>query len=228
MASTEKTKRKCLTLQQKVEIINLLKQQKCTKSDLARQYCVDRTTIRKIELQQKSILKLVSEGCSNNFHRRKYVTSGKYNDLEQALHDWLLEQRDQEEIVSTGTMLSKAHELAAALGIGNEFKGSENWIHNFRKRHGWSQSTDEKRSNLLSVEVVCVENNTAAYCDDDTYGTTIKQEVKTGSEYSESMERCQLMAQYLTDIIEWAEDICIEPDYIANLRTVRTIALEKC
>ncbi|XP_058463369.1 tigger transposable element-derived protein 4 [Malaya genurostris] len=223
---SEKAKRKCLTLQQKVEILNVLEQQTHTKAELARLYSVDRATIRKIELQQKGILELVSTGCTSNFHRKKYVT--KNSDLEQALYDWYIELRYRNEVVTTGRILAKAHKLAAELGIASELKCSEKWIRNFKKRYDLNQQEAELESYEIYTELPSGTGHDATMGDDFTVENTIKQEVTDDQIYSGNLYRCQHVVQCLTDVIGWAEDVGLEFDDIANLQKIKAKALEKC
>lgn len=91
----DKTKRNSLTLEQKVEIIKLLGEQAHTKAHLAKQFGVDRSTIRKIELQKERVLLSVSTICIENC-QRKYVSTGKHHELEEVLYYWVRQMKPQQ------------------------------------------------------------------------------------------------------------------------------------
>ncbi|XP_039449350.1 uncharacterized protein LOC120428402 [Culex pipiens pallens] len=131
----DKTKRNSLTLEQKVEIIKLLGEQAHTKAHLAKQFGVDRSTIRKIELQKERVLLSVSTICIENC-QRKYVSTGKHHELEEVLYYWVRQMKPQQKSVTNAMILDQAKFIADQMIVEESFKFSAKWLRNFKKRFG--------------------------------------------------------------------------------------------
>ncbi|XP_055536423.1 uncharacterized protein LOC129725051 [Wyeomyia smithii] len=239
----EKSKRNSLTLEQKAQIVQLLKERKHSKSDLAKCFNVDRSTIRKIEIRQQQILQTVSTGSmSESFSQRKYVTTGKYSNLEQILYDWYTYMSDQQGIVSTNELLAKAKELASALNIGENFKCSERWVRNFKKRFALCPTNSDANKNHLKDGTsgsfaYSIDANSAFHPlhyenSDDEFAEDNKiniEEVSLGEGVNRpnSSERNEKVIENLTFVIEWAEENQIEFKHILSLKEILALAEKK-
>lgn len=150
----KKKERRSLTLKQKTEVLQRLKEKKNNKSELAKEFGVDRATIRKIELQEEQILRKSSSMGGTNC-KGKYVSSGKYQKLELALFYWFLKMRDNHETLTSGLILLQARKFASKLNIPSNFKFSKKWLHNFKKRFNIRKlkiSGEKLSSDLESIE----------------------------------------------------------------------------
>lgn len=106
-----------------------------SKADLARKYGVVPSAIRKIEINEKKILQTTSMGYATN-HNQNYAASGRHHKLKQALFYWFLQMRDKKEIVTSNLIKLQAKKIANQLQVPDNFKFSEKWLHNFKKRYG--------------------------------------------------------------------------------------------
>ncbi|XP_055527272.1 jerky protein homolog-like [Wyeomyia smithii] len=152
--AVEKSKRKSLTLMQKMEIIKKLENNTGTKIAIAKDYGVNRATIRKIELQKG---KLVQASSSRGFKssKVKYATLGKYHLLEHALFYWFIQMRDKHQIITNNLIRAKARVFAKEFNIPADFKFSETWMRNFKTRFGIRRlkvSGEKLSSDAASVE----------------------------------------------------------------------------
>lgn len=154
METVQKRKRRSLTIAEKVEILQRLEEKNFNKTDLAKQYGVDRATIRKIEIRGQQLLQEASKRNTKTL-KQKYVVPGKYPKLEQALFYWFLKMRDKNEIISTTMLRMQAQKFSKAFQIPENFKFSRKWLQNFKKRFGIRKLkiTGEKlSSDIKSVE----------------------------------------------------------------------------
>lgn len=55
--------------------------------------------------------------------------------MEEALFRWFLQARQQNQIVTSRLIMTKARNFASLLGVGEEFKFSKTWVRNFKKRY---------------------------------------------------------------------------------------------
>lgn len=135
MASVAKAKRRSLTIEQRLKVLQQLNEKNTTKTEIAKQFGVHISTISKIKINEKQLLQKAAMNSSRNL-KSKYVVSGKYHKLEQALFYWFLQMRDKNEIVTTSLLKMQARKFSSALKIPENFKFSSKWIQNFKKRFG--------------------------------------------------------------------------------------------
>ena len=67
-------------------------------------------------------------------NKKKFLSKGKYPELEAALNTWFLQARLRNEPVSTACAMAKAQLYAERLGI--DIMGSKGYIRNWCRRHG--------------------------------------------------------------------------------------------
>lgn len=109
MASYSK-KRKAISLDTKVEIVNEVKKGLKTKSDIAKEYGLASSTFSTILKNKDVILENYnSEGFGQN---RKRFRSGNFTDIENALFTWFVKARS-ENIPITGPILASKAEVLA-------------------------------------------------------------------------------------------------------------------
>ncbi|XP_023214935.1 jerky protein homolog-like [Centruroides sculpturatus] len=134
MLNSGKRKHKTLTLRVKAEIIKKIdKGEKLT--DLAKYYDVGRATIHDIKKNRDKIECYVN---SSNFGSgdRQTLKSGDYPEVEEALYAWFLQQRNKHAPISGEIIRKKAKYFYKQITNKDDFRASEGWLTNFKKRHG--------------------------------------------------------------------------------------------
>ena len=125
------TKRKALSLIDKLEIIRLCERDK--RVDVAKAYGASESIISVIMTIKEKIEKDCSE---RNYLNTKRRMVGKYEDVENCLHDWLLEMR-RNNVPLNGPILSeKAISFNQMLNKNNDFSPNSGWLHRWKKRFG--------------------------------------------------------------------------------------------
>lgn len=126
-------KRKCMSLQQRVELINYAKDHpKEGYRKIADKFGIGRTQAHKILKERKEILASYESQLQSNNQKR--VRCGKYSVVNEALRDWYVICRNSNIPVS-GTMLQEeALMIAEKMGISG-FAASNGWLESFKKQH---------------------------------------------------------------------------------------------
>lgn len=130
----EKTKRKSLTIQQKLEILKEVDNGTKIK-ELSVRYGVHKSTISKIKKNKENLETYVS----SSYQIPKKVLRmkrSKFPEVERTLYSWFLQQRNLKNPVSNGILQLKAKEINAEMGLNNNFLCSDGWLSRFKKRHG--------------------------------------------------------------------------------------------
>lgn len=147
MASTsKKRKHVTLTISQKCEILDQLKEG-ISFSFLAQKYNVGKSTIFDIKKKEEQIRSYVVK-TEKGPGARKTLKTPENPQLEDALFTWFIEQRRKNVPLSGDILMEKAKYFHGRLGRG-EFSASKGWLEKFKKRHGIRQlkMTGEKISN---------------------------------------------------------------------------------
>ena len=125
-------KRKCLSLQQRVELINYAKDHPKEGHKIADKFGIGRTQAHKILKERKEILASCERHLQSN--KQKRVRCGKYSDVNEAVWDWYVICRNSNIPVS-GTMLQEeALMIAEKMGISG-FAACNGWLKSFKKQH---------------------------------------------------------------------------------------------
>ena len=126
-------KRKCLNLQQRVEMIVYAKDHpKEGYRKIAEKFGIGRTQAHKILKQRNEILALYERNSRPN--QQKRVRSARYSKVNEVLLQWYVICRNLNIAVS-GTMLQEeALLIAEKLGISG-FAASNGWLESFKKQH---------------------------------------------------------------------------------------------
>ena len=125
-------KRKALTLETKISILNEVEKGQSPKKDIAKKFDIPQSTLSTI-LKNKETLREAYEGSESSPARKKF-RSAAYSEVEDALFEWFKSQRSQNVPLSGPILLKKANDLAQKLGI--EFTASSSWIDRFKQRKG--------------------------------------------------------------------------------------------
>ena len=127
-----KTKRKCLTLDTKMEIIRAV-DAGAKKAEVGRQYAIVSSTLSTI-LKNRDDIKSRFE--SSKFQpSRKRCRTALLEDVEEALLRWFQGMRAKNLPVNGPLLREKAERLSEMLGHGN-FQASSGWLSRFKERHG--------------------------------------------------------------------------------------------
>lgn len=129
--SADKRKHKTLTLFTKLEIINRIENGERLE-ELSLQYGVGRSTIYDIKKNREKIRAFI-EG--NSAGGRQTLKFGEYPQVEQALYSWYLEERGQTPL-SGDILRQKARTLYQEIMKRDDFKASNGWLDNFKRRYG--------------------------------------------------------------------------------------------
>lgn len=136
MATAAKRKRVVLTIQQKLDIVQNIERGSTVKQ-MCNQYNVGDSTVRDIV---KNKDKLVTFACSSDTNfamaNRKTMKKSSYEELDECLREWFMQQRAQGTPVSGPICMTKAKYFFEALGMEGDFDASSGWFTRFKNRHG--------------------------------------------------------------------------------------------
>ena len=131
---SEKAKRKTLSMGEKLKVIELY-EKGATRALLMNQFDLKKSTLSDILRSRDRIREIVNKiegGKSEDvFRSRKLHHEG----LDVAVYKWYVQQRAEGLPVRGLDIQNAAQRLANHLGIEN-FKCSDGWLWQFRKRHG--------------------------------------------------------------------------------------------
>lgn len=127
-------KRHFLSLEKKMEIIDLLKKG-ATSTSLMNKYGVAKSTIFAIKKQQRNIRSTTANTFSGS-GKRKTLRSGEFIKMERALYKWFLKNRERNAPMSSNILKTKAKFFYEKIYKKTDFKASDGWFQNFKKRFG--------------------------------------------------------------------------------------------
>lgn len=168
MSSSSKRKRKCLSIQDKLKILDDL-ETGVSYAIIQERYGIGKSTVGDIKAKKEEIIayknRLNDEGQSAS---AKKVKSG----TDEAVYLWFCQQREKGNPVSGPILQTKAKQLNALIyPDGKNFDASCEWQHRFCKRHSIRQLT------MTGESVSC--NREAAEKFVATLAATIKEEAYT-------------------------------------------------
>lgn len=136
--NTEKTEshkatKKSLTLSKKVELINAVESGQHSKSFIAREFGVAKSTVSDVLKKKDRIVEAYEVSCFGT--ERKRLRTSSYADVEESLLRWLKQARTGGVAITGPVLQSKGRELAILLGHP-DFVCSKGWLHRFKSRNG--------------------------------------------------------------------------------------------
>ncbi|XP_047984684.1 tigger transposable element-derived protein 6-like [Leguminivora glycinivorella] len=146
-----KRKLKALTYAEKLKAIEAVKSG-LKRKDVAVQFGIHESTLSIILKNKDELLKKQESGESLLCKRRRIA---EFPNLEQCLFTWFKQCRNKNISVSGPILKEKAEEFAKSLQIHN-FKASNGWLENFKKRHDLAFKKVCGESASVSKEV-CTE-----------------------------------------------------------------------
>ena len=150
MMATKGGKRKVLSLQDKIDVIE--KSNKGLSSrEIASQFQCGKTQINNIISNKEKILSEWEKGtnCQQRYMKRRKT---EYTDLNQLMWEWFSLARSHNVPITGRLLQEKALMLAVEMGH-DEFTASNGWLHSFQKRHNIKQA-------VLSGEAADVQQTT--------------------------------------------------------------------
>ena len=159
-------KRKIISIETKLEIIDKAKDFKNTPTSLSKQYDLPVSTISTI-LNKQNQEKLQALYQNNLVQpNQKRIKRAKYDDLDQAVDFWFTEAKSFNNVTIDGPMI-KAQALKCATMLGHlEFKASNGWLDGFKKRHNISFKSEVgeqmqliNEENSINDSIKAVESN---------------------------------------------------------------------
>ncbi|XP_054709229.1 tigger transposable element-derived protein 4-like [Uloborus diversus] len=124
------SKRKCLTIKEKISLLNDV-ESGIKKKDVAAKYGIPANSVSTILKNKDSILSKAGEVGNSNAKRVRLCV---YDDVDQAVLKWIHSVRDQNLPLSGSLIKEKALQFANALGY-SELQASVGWLDKFKKRH---------------------------------------------------------------------------------------------
>uniref|UniRef100_A0A023GKX0 Putative tigger transposase n=1 Tax=Amblyomma triste TaxID=251400 RepID=A0A023GKX0_AMBTT len=146
------SRRKCLTLEQKVLLIKEVEKGRRQKTDIAKEFGIPPSTLSTVLKNKDAVL----DGFEKSFSsKRKRNRDSKYPEVEGALLQWLKNARSANLPVNGPALTAKAEALALQMGH-KDFKCSNGWLERFKKRHGVTSKTIVGESAAVSRDTVDV------------------------------------------------------------------------
>ena len=143
------SKRNCLTLQKKVEVIRTHeKNPRINVRELAERFECGKTQIAMIIKQKDSILSAYETNASTALVRAT-TRSSEYADINKALYDWYCLACSKNLYPNGPQLMEKARQIATALDK-SRFKGSNGWLEKWKSRYNIKQFTISGESGDVS------------------------------------------------------------------------------
>lgn len=128
-----KRKLNTLTIGDKVRLINEVERGTKKKKDIAAEFNIPASTLSTIMKNKQSVME--ASQSNDSCHNRKRLKDSKFPNLEKAMLEWFRCMREKNLPISGPIILLKAEEFAKSLKYEN-FKASQGWLENFKKRNG--------------------------------------------------------------------------------------------
>jgi hypothetical protein len=143
-------KRNVIDARTKLEIIQKAKTMKGV--DLAKKYNLSTSTISTIMSSEPTLVKLIAKNIITE--KTKRYRAPDYPKLERAVDVWFSEMKSRKNVTISGPDIQeKALFFAGKLGYDN-FKASNGWLENFRKRHNIVFKSNCGEAGLVNTKLV--------------------------------------------------------------------------
>lgn len=189
--------RTALTIGQKIEISEKLE---CGMSvrNLAIEYQIHPTTVRRIRRNVISMHHLAEQGIQ--IRKRKKLRKPAFEDIENRLYVWWLEQKTLGDPVTDLLLHNKALELNKEFGGPSTFKASAGWIAKFKNRHNIRllhrfeedenvDMVEDEQGEQEDAEEALEEKEQIEYYEEDTSKIEIQHALETLTKYAEQAPR---------------------------------------
>ncbi len=140
-STDRKHKRNCLTLEQKIQLLDEFENSKISARKLANKYKVGKTQVSLIIKGKK---KYQDEWAKNPNSGRKRFQARPYKEaFEDDLHKWYVRMTSHGFNITAIMLRKKAQSLASEAGLLN-FKASNGWLSRFRRHYNISSGNNKK------------------------------------------------------------------------------------
>ena len=141
------SKRKCLTLEDRVKVVKLLDAGKRSRV-LATEFGVGRTQIQNVAKRKREIME---EYDSGNPELKRSRRSTPFDDVNDLCYRWFLDATSRQVPVSGPLLREKALKFASDLGF-SDFKGSNGWLESFLKRNNIVLKTQSGKRAAVNID----------------------------------------------------------------------------
>ncbi|XP_017054024.1 tigger transposable element-derived protein 6 [Drosophila ficusphila] len=158
--------RKLLTLEEKMEVIQVQEHNKLTVRDLAKRFNIGKTQAADILKQKEVIREGLKSGELKMNQMRRHPLSQQGAHIDELIFDWFSGARS-ENILVTGEMVrEKAKQIADEVGYV-DFSASSGWLQKWRKRHNIAYNATGDSLDVQDFEAVLVKSEPITSRDDD-------------------------------------------------------------
>ncbi|XP_018335632.2 uncharacterized protein LOC108744392 isoform X1 [Agrilus planipennis] len=140
-----KKRRQTFTFEEKLKVIREIEKGK-KQSQICRERNMPSSTVSSLWKNRKILFKAIKRKNINSKKNRKPV----YDDVDEALYKWYVEQKAKGIIVTSRFLRTKAEEIGVKLRGSDCFYLSYSWIDRFKKRH--SIRHDSEQGTLVNTE----------------------------------------------------------------------------
>lgn len=130
----QKKRRNSISLKDKLAILKELEDGKIVK-DICTKYKVHKSTISRIKGNKENLEEYASKTYVNQKKIKRMKTT-KYEEVDDRVYAWFLEQRQINDLVSNESIKLKALEVNKLINGSPEFVASDGWLTKFKNRHG--------------------------------------------------------------------------------------------
>lgn len=134
MANVTKKTRKSISLKIKCEILKDLDNNLKSK-EIFGKFGINKSTLYKIKNQRQKIEDFASNSLQFPKNVKK-IKNTKFPLIEIKLYQWFLQEREKKNTVNDMLLQLKAMAIQKELNVNPEFKASQGFLTNFKKRHG--------------------------------------------------------------------------------------------
>lgn len=143
--------RKCLTLREKIEVIQLSGTGGISTRKLADRFGCGKTQITKALKNKQKIMSEWNSYESSSTQKRS--NNEKFSNVNQLLWEWYVRARESNIPVSGPLLVEEAKLIAESLGEGN-FKGTNGWLQKWKRRHNITEMSIAGEEGDVSAETV--------------------------------------------------------------------------
>lgn len=146
------SKRKRLTLKEKIELIDVSEKEKLSLRDLGQKFGISKNQASHVLQEKEEVRKLWIMNSNENLKTVKFRKT-EASEIDSIVFNWLSVIRAKNIPVSGVLLQEKAREVAESLGLQN-FKASNGWLEKFKIRHNLAFKSicgEEKSVDLQQV-----------------------------------------------------------------------------
>ena len=148
---SSKTKRHCLTLKEKVSILNLLEKKERSVADIQKEFACGRTQIYDLVKRKAEVLSEWENGDTTVSKKKRRTTGNE--EVNKLTWEWFVQARSKNIPLSGPFIQEQAKLFAKKLGR-DEFRASNGWLESFKNRHAIVWNSVSGESNDVDMSLV--------------------------------------------------------------------------